>query len=701
MSNPSATTAGTAPTPARKPQSLWNNHPFHYHIAAHLMLATFGALGALGLYAAWELHLLAGTPAQDLPAAAAAAARHVGLAALVLAALSLPLLWHLARRISSQLDILKRQAAAIRVFDFSTEIPLDTPIREIFGLGRAMRQMKETIQRFMRVSVALSGERDLEKLLARVIHEMREALDGDGGVIYLLDEDTRAFQPASQRWVKGAGPAPVAHESLRTMDPEHPVAEAVRNRQGATVHTLAHPRPQGLEFLDQRYGQATLQLVSVPLRASDSSTIGIVCSVVPPGKPTPSPERTALAHAYSSAAAVAIDQQRLLEAQKKLMDSMIRIMAGAIDAKSPYTGGHCARVPELGIMLAEEACKVTHGPLADFAFRSEDEWREFRIGAWLHDCGKVTTPEYVVDKATKLETIYNRIHEVRVRFEVLLRDARIDELQAVAAGAEPQAARAAFQARRAQLLEDFAFVAECNGGGEFMAPERLERLRAIAGMTWQRHFDDRIGLSHEELKRFGSTPPEPLPATEPLLADKPWHVIPRTDLRVLDPKWGFKVTVPENLYNHGEVYNLGIRRGTLTEEERFKINEHVIHSLVMLEQLPLPQNLKRVPEYAGTHHETLVGSGYPRGLGEAALSVPMRIMAIADIFEALTASDRPYKKSKTLSESVRILHGFKVSRHIDPALFDLFLSSGVYLRYAQRFLEPGQIDEVDVAQYLG
>jgi hypothetical protein len=351
------------------------------------------------------------------------------------------------------------------------------------------------------------------------------------------------------------------------------------------------------------------------------------------------------------------------------------------------------------MMLAEEACQVKEGVLADFAFKTDDEWREFRIGAWLHDCGKVTTPEYVVDKATKLETIYNRIHDVRVRFEVLLRDAKITQLEAVAAGANPQQAQAAFEARKAALSDDFAFVAECNMGGEFMAPEKLERLKTIAASTWQRHFDDRLGLSHDELKRH-SGEPVPLPVTERLLDDKPHHIIARTDLRVLDPKWGFKVSVPEHLYNYGELYNLSVGRGTLTEEERFKINEHVIHSLVMLEQLPLPKNLKRVPEYAGTHHETLTGSGYPRKLSAVELTVPMRIMAIADIFEALTACDRPYKKAKTLSESIKILSFFKKDGHIDPVLFDLLLTSGVYKRYAEKYLLPEQIDEVDIAKFV-
>ena len=159
--------------------------------------------------------------------------------------------------------------------------------------------------------------------------------------------------------------------------------------------------------------------------------------------------------------------------------------------------------------------------------------------------------------------------------------------------------------------------------------------------------------------------------------------------------------MPEHLYNLGELHNLRISRGTLTAEERFKINEHIIQTIVMLEQLPLPPDLRRVPEYAGTHHETLTGTGYPRRLREEELSVPARIMAIADIFEALTASDRPYKKTKTLSESIRILSFFKKDRHIDPLLFDLFLTSGVYLDYARKYLLPDQIDTVDVPSYLG
>jgi HD-GYP domain-containing protein (c-di-GMP phosphodiesterase class II) len=394
----------------------------------------------------------------------------------------------------------------------------------------------------------------------------------------------------------------------------------------------------------------------------------------------------------------ALDEAR--EAQRILMESLLQLIASAIDAKSAYTGGHCARVPELARMLAEAASDVAQGPLAGFRFETEEQWREFRIGTWLHDCGKVTTPEFVVDKATKLETIYNRIHEIRTRFEVLLRDAEISHLTSVLAGRDAAVSRCVFEARRAQLFDDFAFVAKCNIGGESMPAHDEERLQAIARQTWLRHFDDRLGLSHGEESRFENRPPSPLPVVEHLLADKPEHIVSRTDKQRYDARFGFHMDVPEHLYDFGELHNLCINRGTLTAEERYKINEHIIQTIVMLDQLPLPPNLKRVPEYASTHHETLSGTGYPRGLAADALSVPARIMAIADIFEALTAADRPYKKAKSLSEAIDILASFKTRKQIDADIFNLFLTSGVYRRYAETYLHPEQIDEVDVEAYV-
>ena len=388
------------------------------------------------------------------------------------------------------------------------------------------------------------------------------------------------------------------------------------------------------------------------------------------------------------------------ESLRSLMDSFIRLIATAIDHKSPYTGGHCARVPEIAMMLAKAASDSTRGSLAEFFLETEEEWREFRTAAWLHDCGKVTTPEHIVDKATKLETIYNRIHEVRMRFEVLLRDAEIDYWRGLAQGGQIESLELRLEARRRELKDDFAFIAECNIGGEFMSEDKAARMHEIAKRTWVRYLDDRLGLGHLELQRYPEGVPN-LPCEEPLLSDRPEHIIQRPKREALGHSGGgFTMKMPDNLYNLGEIYNLCISRGTLTDEDRCKINEHIVTTIRMLETLPYPENMTRIPEYAGAHHETLIGTGYPRGLKAEDLTIPARIMAVADVFEALTASDRPYKKAKTLNEAVRILSFMVKDQHLDKDLFRVFLESGVYLEYAKKYLHVSQMDEVNVAAYL-
>lgn len=389
------------------------------------------------------------------------------------------------------------------------------------------------------------------------------------------------------------------------------------------------------------------------------------------------------------------------QAQRDLMDAFIRLIAQAIDDKSPYTGGHCERVPELALMLVEKASASDHPAFRDFRLEGGEQWREFRTAAWLHDCGKITTPEHIVDKGSKLETIYNRIHEVRMRFEVLWRDAEIRYLRACRDKPEDEARlREALERTRRQLRDDFAFVAECNVGGEHLDEASRERLREIGEQTWERHFDKHLGLSPVEEQRLPEAG-EQLPVTEPLLADRPEHIIHRAHTTDYPPEYGIRMDIPEHLYNLGELYNLSISRGTLTAEDRFKINEHMISTIKMLESLPFPEELKNVPRYASTHHETMKGTGYPRRLPGSALSIPERLLAVADVFEALTAADRPYKKAKSVSEAVEILHRMVEDNHIDRDSFELFLREKVYLRYAEQYLDPAQIDSVDESRYLG
>jgi HD-GYP domain-containing protein (c-di-GMP phosphodiesterase class II) len=391
------------------------------------------------------------------------------------------------------------------------------------------------------------------------------------------------------------------------------------------------------------------------------------------------------------------DYQRQLET---LLDSFIRLIADTIDAKSTYTGSHCKKVPVIATMLADAAEASTEGMFESFHFRSEDERTAFARAAWLHDCGKITTPEYVVDKATKLETIYNRIHEIRTRFEVLWRDIEIEYYQRLLEGEEKDILDAWKCKAQKILQEEFRFIASCNIGDRYMDESDIQRLHQIAQRTWRRHFDDRLGLSDEE-KKYYNAPSCSLPANEKLLSDRPEHLIPRIGFDEVQYKEeGFKLEVPQWLYNRGELHNLSTPKGTLTPEERYKINEHVIMTIKMLESLPFPDTMKEIPKFAGEHHETMDGTGYPRKLKRSELSIPSRILAIADIFEALTASDRPYKKAKTLSEALKIMYMMKKESHIDPDLFDLFVRSRIYMEYAQTYLSPEQIDEVDEASLL-
>ncbi len=292
----------------------------------------------------------------------------------------------------------------------------------------------------------------------------------------------------------------------------------------------------------------------------------------------------------------------------------------------------------------------------------------------------MTTPEYVVDKASKLETIYNRIHEVRTRFEVLRRDAEIDCLKAQLAGEDKETAEAAYTDRCRELEEQYHFVATANVGGEFMEDADIDRLHSIGAQPWTRHFDKALGLSPLEQMRAEAHPPPPAPHVETLLADLQEHQVGK--------------------YNQGELYNLAVKRGTLTAEERETINDHIVVTIKMLEQLPFPKKMRRIPEYAGGHHEKMDGTGYPRGLKKSEMSVPARVMAIADIFEALTAADRPYKKAKTISESLKIMSFMCKDQHIDADLFDLFLKSEIWKVYADTYLDPSQVDEVDINNYL-
>jgi HD-GYP domain-containing protein (c-di-GMP phosphodiesterase class II) len=568
--------------------------------------------------------------------------------------------------------------------------------------------MRITIGNFFSLITSLSGESDIDRLLDRVTDETMRASSADAAVIYLLTDDETELHAQPPRLANGAVLTDNGLPDLMLDGSSSNRLLDSFKRKEVVVEQLGkdHVGGQPLQPLVEALGAGNPTIIVLPLTNRDNAGSGLLCLLYSEQnrnlKAALSPEHIGFTEALSGFAAVSMESRQLLKMQKNLLQSFIELIASAIDAKSPYTGGHCQRVPELTKMLATAACDSQDPRFKEFSL-SDEEWEELHIAAWLHDCGKVTTPEYVVDKSTKLETIYDRIHEIRMRFEVLKRDAEIDYWQRVSAGGNEAQLKAELEAKLNQLDDDFAFVAKCNEGGEFMADEKIARLNQIAATTWRRTLSDRIGVSWEEGLRQQRVPETELPTEEPLIADKEEHVIYRDADEVIpeDNPWSFKLDTPQHRYNRGELYNLSVARGTLANEERFKINDHMVQTIIMLNQLPFPRHLRNVPAIAGGHHETMIGTGYPKKLRREDMSLTARMMAIADIFEALTAADRPYKKAKTLSESIKIMNFMKKDQHIDPDLFDLFLQSGVYLDYAKQFLAESQIDEVDISEYLG
>ncbi len=508
------------------------------------------------------------------------------------------------------------------------------------------------------IGASLSAERDIDRLLEAILTAAKSITRADGGTLYrVTDEKTLRFEivrTSSLKYYLGGttgNPVPFYPIQLyKDGKPNHGMVAAYAALTGKTINIADAYAADGFDFsgtraFDAKTGYRSKSFLTVPMRNHEHETIGVL-QLINAQDPhsgeivlfSASDQR--LAESLASQAAVALTNRLLINQLEQLFESFIKLINTAIDEKSPYTGGHCQRVPMLTMMLAEAVNETREGPLRDFHMSDKDRY-ELKIAGLLHDCGKVTTPVHVVDKATKLETIFDRIHLIDTRFEVLKRDLEIARLRG-------ELDEKQFRDCSRQIEEDRRFLHANNIGGERMRDEDIEHVKRIARYRW------RDVSGHE---------------ADFLTAE--------------------------------EVKNLTIRAGTLTDDERKIINHHIVATIKMLEALPWPRHLTNVAEYAGGHHERMDGKGYPKGLTREQMSVQARCMGIADIFEALTAKDRPYKKGKTLSESLEILGRMKLNHHVDPDLFDIFVRRKVYRRYAEMFLDPEQIDVVDESKIPG
>ena len=517
------------------------------------------------------------------------------------------------------------------------------------------------LNEILNVSVALSSEKNTNKLLESILLSAKRLSCADGGTIYSINDKNELvfdtiFNDTLNMHIGGSS------DTLSTFTPIPIFIDGNINTSAIVAKSAATGKvikiddlSQDSEFdlsksrkIDKANNYQTKTMLTIPMKNHEGDLSGVLqlvnarqedCDIVIPF----SNEITRTIEALASLASVALTNRQLIDSMDELFQAFTRLIAKAIDEKSPYTGGHCRRVPLLTMMIAEAVHRNDQGPMADFTMTDADR-HELKLAGWIHDCGKVATPEYIMDKSRKLETVFDRIILLETRFELVKRDMKIAYLTRLS-NSEIKADRAAlqvqFDASIAQLDKDFEFVVKANIGGEFMTQEDQAYIKTI-------------GQSHQVTING---------CTTALLSEE-------------------------------EIYNLCIARGTLNNEERAIINRHMDITVEMLDSLPFPKHLKRVPEFAGGHHEKMDGTGYPKKLTREQMSIPARIMAIADIFEALTASDRPYKDGKKISECLKIMGYMKLDNHIDPDLFDVFVKEKVYLDYASEFLKPEQLDHI-------
>ena len=532
--------------------------------------------------------------------------------------------------------------------------------------------LEERVKRLNEIGLALSREDDTNVIFELIMEEARNITNADARTLYMKSEDGKTMDfeivrtDSMETVMGGTSGVEITFPPVQLYDDSGKTNMNNINtyvaHTGKTLNIKDAYKEEGFDFsgtkaFDENTGYRSTSFLTVPLKNHENDIIGVMQLLNSIDKKTGkvqifTDEMQEQVESLASQGAVALTNKRLVAELKNLFESFIKLIATAIDKKSPYTGGHCERVPEIAMLLADAVEKTNEGKYKDFSM-TEDERYELYIAAWLHDCGKVATPPHIVDKGMKLETITDRIETVDTRFEVLKRDVEISmlkkEIQLMKNGADKSIInklQKGFNKAIKQLDDDKEFIRKTNRGGEFMEEEDQNRVANIGSYKW---------------------------------------VSDGTHVPFLDET---------------EIRNLQIPKGTLLPEERETINEHIVITIDMLEKLPYPKNLKNVPEFAGGHHEKLDGTGYPKGLKDEDMSIQAKIMAIADIYEALTAADRPYKDGKKLSQAMRIMGFMKEDYEIDKDLFEIFVKEGVYKEYATKYLGDDQLDEVDESSVI-
>ena len=538
---------------------------------------------------------------------------------------------------------------AVGTHQFSSDENLNTLLNSVIDeVSNYAERLGGQIKKMSDIGRALSGVQDLNTLLEMIVDQARNFTNADAGTLYIVEDNTLRFQIVQNDSLKirmggkSGESIPFPPVELKESNVSAFVALKGVSVNIPDVYDTDLFDFTGPKKFDQSTGYRSKSMLVVPLRNHENDVIGVLQLLNATNPITNeviafSQDYENLSESLASQAAVSITNAKLIANMTELFEAFVKVMATAIDEKSPVTGGHIRRVAELTLTMAEVIHDLDEGHFKDKTF-SPDQMYELRIAAYMHDIGKVTSPVEIVEKAKKLQTIFDRIQYVRLRMAYISQKIELEgqeaKIKILQNGSSPEKLNSIEKETLEKLIEIeeiLRFINKCNEPGEFLDDEILVRLKEVSEKTY---IDD-----------AGEQQPF-------LTAD--------------------------------ELVNLSIRRGSITEKERQKMQGHAAVTLKMLKQIPFTKKLKNIPDFAGAHHEFLNGKGYPLGLKGDEISFEGRLMAVTDIAEALTASDRPYKKAMPLETVYRILRSMVEGGELDPNLVELFIEKEVYKIYQKK-----------------
>lgn len=381
------------------------------------------------------------------------------------------------------------------------------------------------------------------------------------------------------------------------------------------------------------------------------------------------------------------------EQQNELFDEFVAQVATTVEQGISGQPGHCDRVNSLSTMLLKAASSNRELPFAEFESDPE-QIKQMRLATYLIECGKISVPNHLFHKASKLEMVYNRIHEVRMRFEVLWRDAEIQYWQELTRTPENKKILDQWLADQiSSIKHDFSFIASCNVGTKIMSEDVIERLSEIGKLKWIRKLDNSLGVSEGNIDLSGTAGQGPV--VERLLTSNNHY----NDVQQITSDVPADIK-QDNELDKSEIYNLLVESGVHTAQEKNIMNGHFVTSLNILKTLQFPEHLAEVNTYVSYIYEKMNCVSEPETLSEQQQTISSSILCIAEIFASLTSKTAANKKPKTLSQIIATLHTMSIEGRINAHVFKLMLSTGIYETYAEKYMAPHQRDRVDVNRYL-